>query len=55
MKQEIQNKTPKFDVLLDEILEKIIPQDCECLQHNIFKYCERIFKITKEDIEFYKF
>lgn len=54
MKEEIKNKTPKFNVLLDEILEKLVPQDCECLQQNISKYCERSFKITKEDIEFYK-
>ncbi len=48
------NKTPKFDNAIGEILEKIIPHSRECIQHDISKYCEGIFQITDEDIEFYK-
>ena len=50
----MESKTPKFDKLLDEILEKIIPHERECMQKNISKYCEKKFKIYDEDIKFYK-
>jgi len=50
----MESKTPKFDKLLDEILENLTPHKRECLQSNVSKYCEGIFEITKEDIEFYK-
>ena len=46
-------KTPNFDKLLNQLLENVVPSSHKCLQHNISKYCEENFKITKEDIEFY--
>ena len=48
------SKTPNFDKALDEILEKLVPHTCECIQHNLSKYCEGTFEITDQDIEFYK-
>ena len=54
MKQETKNKTPKFNVLLDEILKDLVPHKRECLQKNLFKYCEGVFEIFDEDIKFYK-
>ncbi len=50
----MQSKTPQFDVLLDEILENLVPHERQCLQKDISKYCEGTFQITKEDIEFLK-
>lgn len=47
-------KTPKFDILLNKILKNLEPQELECTQKNISKYCEVKFKITDEDIKFYK-
>ena len=49
-----ESKTPQFDKLLDEILHKIVPQERECIQKDISKYCEKKFKIFEEDIKFYK-
>lgn len=54
MAKETQSKTPKFDALLDKILENLTPHKQECLQKSISKYCEGQFKITPEDINFYK-
>lgn len=54
MKEEIKNKTPKFDALLDEILQNLVPYTQECSQKNLFQYCEGVFEITDEDIKFYK-
>jgi hypothetical protein len=48
------SKTPKFDILLDSILKKVVPCTIECSQKTKSKYCEGEFKITNEDIEFYK-
>ena len=48
------SKTPKFNKLLDEILEELAPHEHECIEKDISKYCEKKFKITYEDIEFYK-
>ncbi len=50
----MESKTPKFDKLLDDILEKIVPHERECAQKDISKYCEKKFKIIDEDIKFYK-
>ena len=48
------SKTPQFDTRLNEILENLIPGEHECAQKDISKYCEIKFKITEEDIEYYK-
>jgi len=50
----MKSKTPKFDKLVDDILVELQPFEFECIQKNISKYCEKKFKITEEDIEFYK-
>lgn len=52
MKQE--TKTPQFDKLLDDMLEKLVPHERECPQKNLSQYCEGVFKITNEDIKFFK-
>lgn len=48
------SKTPKFDALLDSILESVVPCEIECSEKGKSKYCEAVFEITNEDIEFYK-
>lgn len=49
-----ESKTPKFDALLNEILENLAPHERECEWKDISKYCEKKFEITAEDINFYK-
>ncbi len=51
---ETESKTPKFDALLEKILDILVPQEYECAQKDVSKYCEKQFKITDEDIKFYK-
>ncbi len=51
---ETESKTPKFNLMLDEILENLEPQEYQCIQKDISEYCEVKFKITDEDIKFYK-
>lgn len=51
---ETEPRTPKFNTLIDKILGNLLPQDYQCEQKDISKYCEVNFKITKEDIAFYK-
>lgn len=50
----MESKTPKFDALLDKILEDLIPHQRICKWNGVHKYCEGEFTITKEDIEFLK-
>ncbi|MFA6999569.1 MAG: hypothetical protein WC241_00460 [Candidatus Paceibacterota bacterium] len=50
----METKTPKFDALLDEILESLVPHRRVCKWQGEHKYCEGKFDITKEDIEFLK-
>lgn len=50
----MENKTPKFDALLDKILEDLVPHQRVCKWNGVHKYCEGEFDITKEDIEFLK-
>jgi hypothetical protein len=50
----MESKTPQFDALLDEILEKLVPHKRICKWNGEHQYCEREFDITKEDIEFLK-
>ncbi|KKP83514.1 MAG: hypothetical protein UR85_C0004G0108 [Candidatus Nomurabacteria bacterium GW2011_GWF2_35_66] len=50
----MESKTPQFDALLDEILEKLVPHKRVCKWQGQHKYCEGEFNITKEDIEFLK-
>ena len=47
----MKSQTPKFDALLDKILENLKPQELVCIQKDISKYCEVKFKITDEDIK----
>ena len=50
----MQTKTPQFDILLDEILEKLIPHKRICKWKGEHPHCEGEFEINKEDIEFLK-
>jgi CxxC-x17-CxxC domain-containing protein len=48
------SKTPKFDVALDEILDKLVPHTRTCKWKGMHKYCEGEFEIKTEDINFLK-
>lgn len=50
----METKTPKFDALLDKILDELVPHKRVCKWQGLHKYCEGKFDITKEDIEFLK-
>src|SRR3989338_6290859 len=47
-------KTPKFDALLDEILEKLEPQTLICRWAGEHAHCEEKFELESEDIKFLK-
>ncbi len=50
----MESKTPKFDVLINEILKDLVPHTRECRWSGKHGNCEEKFEITKEDIEFIK-
>ncbi len=50
----MENKTPKFDTILDKMLECLVPHYRVCKWSGLHQYCEGEFNITKEDIEFLK-
>jgi len=50
----MQSKTPQFDLMLDRILNILVPSFRECKWKGKHPYCEGDFEITKEDIEFLK-
>ncbi len=50
----MENKTPQFNALLDEILEKLVPHERLCKWTGEHPHCEGKFKIEEEDISFLK-
>jgi hypothetical protein len=48
----MQSKTPKFDALLQPILDGLVPHTIKCEWEGKHEYCEGRFEITDEDIEF---
>ena len=50
----MQNKTPQFDLLIEKILQELVPHSRTCTQKARSKYCEGDFEITEKDIEFLK-
>ena len=44
----LESKTPKFDVLIEKILTKLVPHERACFA------CKKEFKIEEEDINFFK-
>lgn len=48
------SKTPKFDALLDEILERLAPEKRNCLWKGKHQYCESQFLLEEGDIEMLK-
>ena len=50
----METKTPKFDKMITEILESIIPGKRICKWQGKHKHCEGEFKIEAEDIKFFK-
>jgi hypothetical protein len=48
------SKTPKFDALLDQIINELVPHERDCAQNEKSKFCEKKFKIEEKDIEFLK-
>ncbi len=49
-----ESKTPQFDNLLDNILDKLKPHSKVCLWQGKHEHCQREFNIETEDIEFLK-
>jgi len=50
----MKTQTPKFNLLLDGILENLVPHGRTCKWKGEHKHCEEEFEITTEDIEFLK-
>ena len=50
----MQSKTPQFDKLLDEVLEKLVPHTRKCQWKGEHPHCEGEFNIEEEDIKFLK-
>jgi hypothetical protein len=50
----MENKTPQFDLLIQEMLRDLIPHTRICPQATLSKYCENNFEIKEKDIEFLK-
>lgn len=50
----MESKTPQFDKLLDQILEKLVPHKRVCKWQGQHSHCEGEFEITKDDIDFLK-
>lgn len=48
------SKTLKFDIALDEILEKLVPHKRKCKWSGVNPHCENEFQIEEGDIEFLK-
>ena len=50
----MKSKTPKFDALLDKILDELVPHTRICKWKGKHKHCEGDFEITSEDMDFLK-
>jgi hypothetical protein len=50
----MENKTPKFNELINKILEDLVPEARVCKWKGEHKYCEGEFNIEEEDIKFFK-
>ena len=50
----MESKTPKFDVVIEGILEKLIPHTRTCKWSNQHPHCEGEFEIEEGDIKFLK-
>lgn len=50
----MESKTPKFDYVINEVLEKLIPHNRTCKWKGMHPYCEGDFNIEEEDIKFLK-
>ena len=50
----MESKTPKFDIALDEVLEKLVPHTRVCKWSGINPHCENKFEIEEGDVEFLK-
>ena len=48
------SKTPKFDILIGDILKNLVPHMRSCKWQGEHKYCEWEFEVTGEDILFLK-
>lgn len=50
----MESKTPKFDLLIQPILDKLVPVTISCAWAGMHPHCEGDFDLVKEDIEFLK-
>lgn len=50
----MESKTPKFDKLLDEIFEDLVPHTRICKWKGKHRHCEGEFDLVEEDIKFFK-
>ena len=47
---DMESKTPNFDLLLDEVLNKLEPHQRVCIWKGIHQHCEGDFDIMKENL-----
>ena len=50
----MEQKTPKFDNLINKVLENLVPGKRNCRWKGKHKHCEGEFKIEAEDIKFFR-